>query len=48
MYAEAGIWYDALAAISALIEASPGDARLVKQREALLTQAGLPQIAQEH
>jgi hypothetical protein len=48
VYAEAGIWYDALAAISALIEATPGDARLVQQREALLTQAGLSQIVQEH
>jgi Domain of Unknown Function (DUF928) len=47
MYAEAGIWYDAVAAISEMIESSPGDARLLKQREALLTQAGLAQIVQD-
>jgi Domain of Unknown Function (DUF928) len=47
VYAEAGIWYDALAAISELIESSPGDAGLLRHREALLTQAGLQQVAQE-
>ncbi len=44
LYAEAGIWYDALAALSELIEASPSDADLLRHREALLAQAGLPEI----
>jgi uncharacterized protein DUF928 len=48
LYAEAGIWYDALAAISDLIANSPNDAGLLRQREALLAQAGLLQITQEH
>lgn len=48
LYAEAGIWYDALAAISDLIEKSPNDAGLLRQREALLVQAGLQQVTREH
>lgn len=44
LYAEAGIWYDALAALSELIESSPNDAELLRHREALLAQAGLPEI----
>jgi hypothetical protein len=47
LYADAGIWYDALAAISELIESSPNDAELLRQREALLTQAGLPEVARD-
>jgi hypothetical protein len=47
VYAEAGLWYEALDALSAVIERTPGDAALVKQRAAFLTQAGLPQIAQD-
>src|SRR6266545_4904115 len=47
LYADAGIWYDALAAISELIESSPNDADLLRQREALLTQAGLPEVARD-
>jgi len=45
IYAEAGIWYDALAAISGLIDASPDDADLRKERSALLDQVGLSEIA---
>jgi hypothetical protein len=44
-YAEEGIWYDALAAISDLIEQSPADADLHKQRESLLQQIGLKDAA---
>jgi len=42
IYAEAGLWYDALQSISDLIDASPQDAELRKQRSALLAQIGLP------
>ena len=41
VYAEAGIWYDALAAISDQIAANPKDADLVAARKDLLEQAGL-------
>jgi hypothetical protein len=47
LYADAGIWYDALSAISELIESSPNDAELLRQREALLTQAGLTEVARD-
>ncbi len=46
IFAEAGIWYDALAAISDLINSSPNDTVLRKQRASLLEQVGLPEIAQ--
>ena len=41
LYAEQGIWYDALSAISDLIDASPNDPMLQRQRAALLEQVGL-------
>ena len=44
LYAEAGLWYDAIAAISQLIEAAPEDAGLKQQRAALLEQAGLTEV----
>jgi hypothetical protein len=44
LYAEAGLWYDAIAAISDLIEAAPHDPGFRQQRAALLEQAGLPEI----
>jgi hypothetical protein len=44
-YAQAGIWYDALDAISNAIEASPNDSSLREQRAALLKQVGLPEAA---
>ncbi len=46
IYAAAGIWYDAFADISALIEISPQDTTLRKKRDALLEQVGLLEIAQ--
>lgn len=42
VYAEAGLWYDALKSISDLIDAAPQNLELRKQRTALLTQVGLP------
>lgn len=52
LYAEAGLWYDALASISELIESPPHDTphdvpQLRKQRSALLTQVGLPDLGDE-
>ncbi|HEY3067424.1 MAG TPA: DUF928 domain-containing protein [Methylomirabilota bacterium] len=44
VYAEAGVWYDAFTAISELIDTSPGNADLKKQRAALMSQVGLPEI----
>jgi hypothetical protein len=46
LYAEAGIWYDALEAVSDLVERSPGDPTPRNYRASLLTQAGLPQVAE--
>lgn len=45
VYAEEGLWYDAIAAIGELIDQSPNDAELRRQRAALLEQAGLPGAA---
>lgn len=45
VYAEAGLWYDAIAALSRLIARNPGDAGLRAQRASLLEQVGLPQAA---
>jgi hypothetical protein len=42
--AQAGIWYDALDAISQQIAATPGDATLTQQRAALFDQAGLESV----
>jgi hypothetical protein len=44
VYAQAGLWYDALDSISQLIDVRPNDAQLRKQRSALLTQVGLPEV----
>jgi hypothetical protein len=44
VYAEGGLWYDALATISELIEQSPGNREHRRQRAALLAQVGLPPI----
>jgi len=46
LYAEAGLWYDAVAALSELIDAEPQNAALRSQRAGLLTQVGLPDISQ--
>ena len=45
VYAEAGLWYDAIMAISELIEADPTNAELRQQRAALLEQVALPGVA---
>ncbi|MEE9534557.1 MAG: DUF928 domain-containing protein, partial [Acidimicrobiia bacterium] len=45
-YAEAGIWYDAVTAISDLIDTSPDDPVFRKQRASLLEQVGLPETAE--
>ena len=47
IYAEAGMWYDALNAISSQLAATPNDAALRQQRAGLLTQAGLPEVNAE-
>ena len=46
MYAEAGVWYDALSAISGLIDAAPNDVVLRRKRASLLKQVGLSQVAE--
>jgi hypothetical protein len=45
VYAQEGLWYDAIAAISGLINASPEDDGLRAQRAALLEQVGLDRVA---
>lgn len=45
IYAEEGFWYDALGAISGMIDASPKDPQLRKQRAYLLEQVGLAEAA---
>ena len=47
IFAESGIWYDALSAISDLIDASPNDLILREKRISLLEQVGLSQVADE-
>ncbi|HWN08486.1 MAG TPA: DUF928 domain-containing protein [Pyrinomonadaceae bacterium] len=44
LYADAGMWYDAVAAISDMIDAAPQDQVLRKQRAELLSQVGLSAI----
>ena len=46
VYAEGGYWYDALAAISDLIDSAPGDVTLQSERQNLLGQIGLRAEAQ--
>ncbi len=41
VYAEQGIWYDAIDTLSRLIQANPADETLLDQRAALLRQEGL-------
>ena len=38
LYAEAGLWYDAVAALGDLIDRAPTDRALLDQRSALLRQ----------
>jgi hypothetical protein len=42
VYAQAGLWYDALKSISDLIDAAPQNQELRNERTALLKQVGLP------
>ena len=44
-YAEAGIWYDAVMAISDLVQSSPADANFRQQQVSLLEQGGLAEVA---
>jgi hypothetical protein len=44
-YAQQGIWYDALAALTAGIEAQPENSKLREQRAMLLDQVGLADVA---
>jgi hypothetical protein len=46
IYAEAGLWYEALATISEQIERAPNDSTLRRQRAELLNQVGLPDIGE--
>jgi hypothetical protein len=45
VYAEEGLWYDALRAISEMIDASPDNKALRRDRAVLLEQAGLTNVA---
>jgi hypothetical protein len=44
IYAEAGIWYDALGALADQIAANPNDADLLAQQRAFLDQVGLTKV----
>ncbi len=44
-YAEAGVWYDALMAISDLMQFNPADTGLRQQRASLLEQGGLGEVS---
>lgn len=45
LYAGLGLWYDAMSAVSALIETAPDDAGLREQRAALLESVDLQEVA---
>jgi len=45
LYAEAGLWYDAVETISDLVDGGPAEKKFRKQRAALLQQVGLSEIA---
>lgn len=47
IYAQEGLWYDAFSAISDLIDANPGNETFVKQRNYLLKQVGLGEVADQ-
>ena len=44
LYAEAGMWYDAIGTLGELLEQAPDDSALLEQRSALLRQIGLPDV----
>ena len=45
IYAQAGVWYNAVEALSDLIDAAPQDTSLRQQRAALFEQVGLTEAA---
>jgi len=45
IYAREGVWYDAIDALTRMIDKSPGDSGLQQQRTALLEQVGLQSAA---
>ena len=45
IYAESGIWYEAMSAVSDIIDATPNDSQPRKQRASLVEQVGLPEVA---
>jgi hypothetical protein len=45
VYAEEGLWYDSLDAISRMIDVAPNNVELYKQRAAMLEQVGLAEVA---
>jgi hypothetical protein len=47
VFAEQGLWYDALQALSDALEGTPSDPELRAQRDSLLRQAGLEQALSE-
>jgi len=47
IFADAGLWYDAVAAISERIDAAPDDSVLRRERAHLMAQVGLPEIVEE-
>jgi hypothetical protein len=47
LYAGAGLWYDAIAALNELIDEAPQNAALRAQRSALLREVGLPDTTTE-
>ncbi len=47
VYAEAGLWYDAVMVVSQMIDGAPQDYALRRQRAALLEQVGLADIAED-
>jgi hypothetical protein len=47
LYAEAGLWYDAMTAMNDLIDQAPENPALRAQRSALLRQVGLPDTTSE-
>jgi len=46
IYAEAGIWYEALSTLSLLIKKEPRNKRFRKERASLLEQVGLERVAE--
>ena len=46
VYAEEGLWYDAIAAVSKLIDKTPGDKTLRQERISLLEQVNLNDVVQ--